>query len=836
MNLHILKYNNYYNRIVKQEASLAAYLSFQVGLTYTNINFIPNDGVDTEQIINIAPNFLGDYLIAEEGSIIDSRWFIIESTRLTSGQYRLILRRDIIVDFYNSILNAPMFIEKATLSQDDPMIFNSENMSFNQIKTKEIQLTDRTKSPYIVGYISRNATATGENKISIAYNGKVDETLENISNYEYYAYSNLTAENVRKTFQTSFTKNYIIFYFRAQNYSADNRVYWMQLLSNESFTGDLQSVISQMIPGGVESVEKIPNGNNMAFVRLSNTYLNQEYFFNLEGGLAISSNSKVYEYINQGTGFINNQPYYEYGINYSTIYEGMKNALELKSNTQLTDLLKENGKLIKDSTSNKIYRVTIAETEADGSVGPMPFENVRQTQVANLTNFMSENASYFSQETYPTPSSPAFNGNLRVEYKTKRYTVTMSEVSNENAVLEITSDREHLQDAPYDMFVIPYDGVKVNKSGQLIYVAEKDWSLSVAQAISASWSQNYLYDIQLLPYCPIIDYITETGELDYGEDKVTEIKDTSGRIISVLLWAHKSSDTFDIPLDDPIVITDAKVQNECDLYRLVSPNYNGQFEFNPAKNGGVTRFNVDFTYLPFSPYIHINPDFGRLYGRDFNDSRGLILGGDFSLPQSSNAFENYKVNNKNYINIFDRQIENLEVNNAIQREREIWGAAGGAISGITSGATAGAMIGGGPVGAVVGGLIGSAASTIAGVKDVQMSDRLRNEAIDYTKDQFGYQLGNIKAMPNSLAKNTAYTFNNKIFPFLEFYTCTDEERQALRDKIKYNGMTVMRIGTIAQFIQQERSYIKGQLIRIDLHEDTHLINQIASELNKGVFI
>lgn len=716
------------------------------------------------------------------------------------------------------------------------MIFNSENMSFNQIKTKEIQLTDRTKSPYIVGYVSRNATATGDNKISIAYNGKVDETLENISSYEYYDYSNLTAENVRKPFQTSFTKNYIIFYFRAQNYSDNNRVYWMQLLSNGSFTGDLESLINQMIPGGVESVEKIPNGNNMAFVRLKNTYMNQQYFFNLENGLAISSNSKVYEYINQGTGFINNQPYYDYGVNYSTISEGMKNALELKSNAQLTKLLQENGKLIKDSTSNKIYRVTIAETEADGSVGTMPFENVRQTQVANLTNFMSENTSYFSQSTYPTPGSPAFNGNLRVDYKTKRYTVTMSEVSNENAVLEITSDREHLQDAPYDMFVIPYDGVKVNKSGQLIYVAEKDWSLSVAQAISASWSQNYLYDIQLLPYCPIIDYITATGELDYGEDKVTEIKDTSGRIISVLLWAHKSSDTFDIPLAEPIVITDAKIQNECDLYRLVSPNYNGQFEFNPAKNGGVTRFNVDFTYLPYSPYIHINPDFGKLYGRDFNDSRGLILGGDFSLPQSSNAFENYKVNNKNYINIFDRQIENLEVNNAIQREREIWSAAGGAISGITSGTIAGAMVGG-IGGAVVGGLIGGAASSIAGAKDVQLSDRLRNEAIDYTKDQFGYQLGNIKAMPNSLAKNTAYTFNNKIFPFLEYYTCTDEERQALRDKIKYNGMTVMRIGTIAQFIQQERSYIKGQLIRLEnISDDFHMLNEIANEINKGVFI
>ena len=762
MVLHFLNYNNYYNRIIKKFDTIAEYSDYVIG-SLTDTNFNPNDGVEATHVINWN-NTIPNYMIAVyEDNEINSRWFVIECIRLRNGQYRLTLRRDVIADNYDSVIHAPCFIEKATLSQDDPMIFNSENMSFNQIKTKEIQLTDRTKSPYIVGYISRNATATGENKISIAYNGKVDETLENISNYEYYAYSNLAAENVRKPFQTSFTKNYIIFYFRAQNYSDNNRVYWMQLLSNGSFTGDLESVINKMIPGGVESVEKIPNGNNMAFVRLKNTYMNQQYFFNLEGGLAISSNSKVYEYINQGTGFINNQPYYDYGINYFTISEGMKNALELKSNAQLTNLLQENGKLIKDSTSNKIYRVTVAETEADGSVGTMPFENVRQTQVANLTSFMSENTSYFSQSTYPTPGSPAFNGNLRVDYKTKRYTVTMSEVSNENAILEITNDREHLQDAPYDMFVIPYDGVKVNKSGQLIYVAEKDWSLSVAQAISASWSQNYLYDIQLLPYCPIIDYITATGELDYGEGKVTEIKDTGGRIISVLLWAHKSSDTFDIPLADPIVITDAKIQNECDLYRLVSPNYNGQFEFNPAKNGGVTRFNVDFTYLPFSPYIHINPDFGKLYGRDFNDSRGLILGGDFSLPQSSNAFENYKVNNKNYINIFDRQIENLEVNNAIQREREIWSAAGGAISGITSGATAGAMIGGGPVGAVVGGLIGGAASTIAGVKDVQMSDRLRNEAIDYTKDQFGYQLGNIKAMPNSLAKNTAYTFNNKIY-------------------------------------------------------------------------
>ena len=47
----------------------------------------------------------------------------------------------------------------------------------------------------------------------------------------------------------------------------------------------------------------------------------------------------------------------------------------------------------------------------------------------------------------------------------------------------------------------------------------------------------------------------------------------------------------------------------------------------------------------------------------------------------------------------------------------------------------------------------------------------------------------------------------------------------------------MRIGTIAEFIKQEPTYIKGQLIRLEtVQEDTNYINEIANEINKGVFI
>ena len=52
----------------------------------------------------------------------------------------------------------------------------------------------------------------------------------------------------------------------------------------------------------------------------------------------------------------------------------------------------------------------------------------------------------------------------------------------------------------------------------------------------------------------------------------------------------------------------------------------------------------------------------------------------------------------------------------------------------------------------------------------------------------------------------------------------------------YNGMTIMRIGTLAEFMTNERHYFKGRLIRCEaLADDFHIMTAIAEELNKGVF-
>ena len=282
------------------------------------------------------------------------------------------------------------------------------------------------------------------------------------------------------------------------------------------------------------------------------------------------------------------------------------------------------------------------------------------------------------------------------------------------------------------------------------------------------------------------------------------------------------------------------MSNQVDMMRLVSPNFASQFEFNPARNDGVSYFNVDYTYLPLGSYIHVNPDFKGLYGKDFNDARGLICQGDFSIMYLNDAWKSYQTQNKNYLEIFNREVSNLETNYKYQRINSVLSTITGAIG---TGIGIGALVGG--AGGVGAGAAAGAASLGGGIADLVIQQQLHNEQLDYKRDMFGYQLDNIKALPHSIAKTTAYTENNKIFPILEYYTCTDEEKEAVANKIAYNSMTLGIIAKPINYIGNswsygdiaDKGYIKAKLIHFDDPEadDFHLVNSLGEELNMGVY-
>ena len=185
--------------------------------------------------------------------------------------------------------------------------------------------------------------------------------------------------------------------------------------------------------------------------------------------------------------------------------------------------------------------------------------------------------------------------------------------------------------------------------------------------------------------------------------------------------------------------------------------------------------------------------------------------------------------------MFDRQIKNMDVQNDINKQNAIAQLIASPITGGASGAAAFGQFGGmqGVIAGAVGGAVGGLATSAL---DLRNSLRMMEENRQYKIDMYGYNLQNIQAIPTSLTKTSALTYNTRVWPFIEYYTCTDAERNALADKMKYNGMTIMKIGKLTDYLLGEDKFYKGQLIRLNIKVDSHMAYEIYNELNKGVYL
>lgn len=807
MTLYLFEYNNYYNRIVKKLPTIQDYeREGRLLDTIYNVNFLPNDGISTEHIINYDAT-TGNYVIITDGprEEIVSRWFVLESVRIRVGQYKLTLYRDVVADWKDEIVNAPMFIEKAMCRIGDSAIFNNENMSYNQVKTSETLLKDKTKCPWIVGYVARDAMPTNPN-LTFTLNTDVAGEYENLEDYPYYKYDE---ENPMYP-SSSINNTRLAFNFKIDYGVVTNMITGIDLRGNPVKPLFAENLISPDTPETRWWKSKFKSSAG-----------HRGYPVTHEESKWTPGLDKLFEEAKARTWN---------GFDYTDA--DFTNI----TGTSETTLNNEDGKII--HVGQKYYRVKVnrpAQVSLSATIPSNSNLGLQMRQVAESTRYDfvisgSSNAPLFCMELLVLPAY---------------FTFEVISVDEMHFGYPDQTSRMNLNDAPYDMFAIPYGEMYVgdNVPNKL---TSPDVSLKTARAIQLSLGQG-IYDLQIVPYCPINKNIfsevsdgrikIQTNLLDTKDYTVVEGKANEYR--SIAFWLTQS--TFTKIIDYKIEVADTaiefKVQNECDMYRLNSPNWNGAFEFSATKNNGVSGFRVDCSYKPFSPYIRVAPLFGGLYGEIVDDARGLICGGSFSMTQVTDAWITYQLQNANYQAMFDRQIENMEVNNSVQRVMEGVNAITGTIGGAVTGGMGGAMLGGGAYGAAAGAAIGGVTSMTGGIADIVLNEQLRTEALDYTKDQFGYQLGNIKALPQSLTKVSSFNANNKIFPVLEYYTCTDIEKEALRSKIRYNGMTVMRIGTINQFMQPTRSYIKGKLIRIEnIADDFHVTNTIANELNKGVFI
>lgn len=922
------RFNNYFNRKIIKHDSLLEYQnnskSFFIPVDSQGamlpFDFNPNDNVMTEIIANEVPFDPDYFLLLDDAQNIVQRWFVLEQKRNRKGQWLYTLRRDVVSDNIETLYDAPIFVEKGMLQEEDVMVLNDEGMSLNQIKTSETLLKDKTNSAWIVGYLAKNAVAEDVNiplpsKKKTIDSVSLSEIAQRLGISELSLISLLNIDIGDNNYLECF--NYINPVVRlSETYPISRPQLWLRARYNPddlSYINTIEGTANQN-QGFTSNILKIFDYG--VYQQIYNNYIGK--FINPLSASILTNAERIKNEIKTILSF--------------SEYFGPSDYAVLQEYRDATI-----------SYLGNYYRFKI----------DLVSSSYRRVTNFNLNNYEYLDIAFKYAITQAGGSSSYNNSVISLETFTTRLKITLEkipeDVSGEGSIAtKVTSSRTKTIGQEFDAFAIPYNPVTLNNNGTL-----EELTGEYAQRVSAELARMLdaqLYDVQLLPYCPFPELVNNNGEIDISSltidkdfnyivltpassDSVeiiisdfiipepdpdeppynasatlltrlptttsitnltaqVEDPDSTGLIFDVsasaidesgqkaILVTYKSltrdneelvnagikiivNFDYEIPEEDiesrnigalfylqnvsfetklnyPLnLFKNMKFDSNCNLYRIVSPNYQGTFDFNVARNGGkVDYFIASCTYKPYTPFIKVAPLFSGLYGGNFGDNRGLICGGDFSLPRTNSAWESYQLNNKNYQNIFNREIQNLEFMQSIERRNSIISGAVGILSDATKGAGAGAYIGG-ATGGIIGGVLGAGTSAVGFGVDVDTLARTQREQKQLAIDKFNYQLGNIKALPYTLTKVGAFDIASKIFPFLEFYTCSEEEASAFESKIQWESMTVMRIGTLREFMNFDTiiHYFKGHLIRNDeIADDPHILNAIYEELLKGVYI
>lgn len=805
MILTLLNYKNYHNRLMTEPFNtIQEYIDIGRATNVVQLpgitNFNLNDGISTSQVIN--RDFVEktpDYCIVQDdsGEII-SRWYVMDATYTRYGQYVITLYRDVLSDWYRNIRSSVAFVERAMVDIGDPALYNDEEMTVNQILTRKDLLKDKTGCPWIVGYIPKNYP---EDTASIEFNYRpntptADAIVPDIEDWSFY--NNLNVEYLAGIEGTA-KQAYQINSFNAEIYGLQYKL-GKSVISPEEYNAEGRewqrgpTYTEPFTEGANSQIANASRSNKISYTVLGNLrkdVIQQRYLVN---AAAVNNYLLTKSNVPQIPALLNSQVGAIIAVEYDTEYKYYTIVKETKYREQSYTITQANG----------------------GGLW---------AELATIFNHTYENGSL---------STSQIKINTREEIVV--YSLRDVQVAGKTT---ISSNRIHLLDQPYDMFAVPYsDAIAYENSLGDVVKPSSSMAMSFAQSIAGALGDGAIYDIQVLPYCPVEGvYDSINNRLIYRIDNTTELLDLNDEPALPIYWCYKSQFSLQIPysIQLPQTAMGQKVMMICEKYRMCSPNMASFFDFDPVKNDGLDYIEVDCYYKPYKPYIHLNPHFKGLYsgGGVGWEVRGLDLSGNFSLTQISNAWANYQLQNKNFEDIFQRQQQNLETMRGYQRIEEWANVGAGAL---TTGAQMGLATGNPWVGVGAGAISG-----LAGAVDVSMSGAKHAETMSYNQEMRNYQIGNIKALPNSLTQVDVLSANNPIFPYMEYYTCLFPEVNRITDVLRYHGMTANCISVLYKFMRPEitgMKYLQAQIMTFDadFHEDNHVAEVIASELAQGVRI
>ena len=817
-NLYLLQYNNYYNRQLKILPTVEDYEDYLVA-SIMDCNVDIKDEINTSIIINYKNDLATpNYLLIEEKIIGDgglittkfTRWFVIECVMTRGLQYSLNIRRDVIADYYDTIKKSPCIIQKGYVDNNNVLVFNQEGQQYNKVKTQELLIKDHTGIGYVVGFVGKDSNYVGKIKTTYSQDLQIDFDYDALSTTEkdWCAIGSATPNQYfidRK--MTSLEINSV---------GVEVRTYNNKFAQNDGKIKVYSSYINTDFNVTVSNASALPNDNVIYeavdpnyIVNMTPTSARTGYFEPMYNEFTTITRSKLNNYVSR------------------TNLDFYRSCLGVPAATY-NSIWDYNGQITK--ISGVYYRAQVRETfTATGNT-----TNSNYTLYTYIKNSLPTSADMLGFGQYSsidrTKEQLALN-DIVINYN--QYNVYIQLVPINQKVYTNLTDKDtrlHLIDNPYDMFVIPYDNEYVYEVNNTNYTANKNMAINLAQAICEA-SGSKTYDIQIVPYCPFNiegnDWSLLNGEAIY-EDTNNNNDDTDDTIIGFYFWADKSSINFSVAeTRTALTLADNPSYKEItQLYKyiLCSPDKAAQYEFNPAMNQGITKWNISLDYRPYSSYVKVQPSWNYLYGQEYynnsTDYRGLIFNGSYSLTQLNDAWANYLNSNKNYQQIFDTQI-NTQLTKFNMNQEAQWDTVGMRNFSFN------------PIKAVLG-IVGEN-------KQMDFDRQIMDVDLSAQRALFNYQIDNIQNQPDTIRKLTSINIDFKIFPYVEIYEATDQEKLLFRDNIKYNGMTIMATGYIENYLKpNDETFIKATLIRFSefsyQENDFTLVQNINYELNKGIYI
>ena len=389
MQLLLLHYNNYFNRIIKKKDTVADYKAADTNYKeVSNINFNPGDGVATSIVLGLGQTgsiFTStdefDYLVAYETvdnkQVIDSRWFILEQDRKRGGQYELTLKRDVIADNYNDVINSPIFLEKGFINDvNDPLLYNSESMNVNQIKQEEIPLKDETESGWVVGYIPSDAfpkepPQSDRVEKTVALPTTADITVNGLNSWSYWNYCN----------------------------SNPNYKYMADTHGKRKVTVKLRSYFTIRGSLGPEAVSYVgadytfyPNSNDAGTYNEKNSEVNHDSasisdapsWYNEFGPVTLAEDTLRADVCNDIFNSVRNNS--SFNSNLNTVLSTVTPIGDTSALRRLQD------KIILDSSTNTYYKINIITRNQESPITVTSGMNAGQATLNDLNNAMTKPA------------------------------------------------------------------------------------------------------------------------------------------------------------------------------------------------------------------------------------------------------------------------------------------------------------------------------------------------------------------------------------------------------------------------------------------------------------